>query len=123
MQSDLHFHLSLFLLQSEKIKSNFMIEEDLLTMIVALNIAVDGSIPFPDDDEYAGIIASDPNKSWQNLNYFELQNGSVIQKAKQRDYHKPMSGNCGIMFFYRYERALELMATTPQLIDATEHFF
>jgi hypothetical protein len=92
----------------------------LLTVIAALNIAIDGKIPFDSDDSLDGMMDAADDFQWRSLNYFELQDGSKEQKRKIHGSQKQLSAEASVLFFHRYERALELMATNPALIDEAE---
>jgi hypothetical protein len=115
------YTLSLFILQPASISPcNYIKHEILLTMVAAYNIAIDGDIPFSRNDVYGRMTNTVEDAQWRGLNYFVLQDGSVEQKKKLHDCHKYISSDCGAMFFYRYERALQLMATNPGLIDSAQ---
>ena len=115
------FTVSLFLHQGAVIgRSNYVHHNFLLTIVAALNIAIDGNIPFDPEDVFGRMINDVEDPEWTTLNYFELQDNSVIQKVKMHDSHMSISSECGAMLFYRYERALELMASSPSLIDPDE---
>jgi hypothetical protein len=117
MKDNVSYTLSIFLLQARAISacSNYIKHEYLLTMITALNIAVDGEFAYAADDAYGRSISREDvhRQAWRSLSYFELQDGSVSWKKKLHNVHKPLSAECGAMFFHRYERALELIAMDP----------
>jgi hypothetical protein len=116
--NNIPFTVSLFLLQTAVIgRSNYVHHNFLLTIVAALNIAIDGNIPFPPDDVFGRMINDVKDPEWTTLNYFELQDNSLIQKDKIHNSHMSISSECGAMFFYRYERALELIASSPCSID------
>jgi hypothetical protein len=89
----------------------------LRTVIAALNIAIDGEIPFNSEDAYASSV---DNPDWTCLNYFDLQDGSKERKRKIHGSQKQFSARACATFFHRYERALELMANNPALIDPAQ---
>jgi hypothetical protein len=117
MKDNVSYTLSIFLLQARAISacSNYIKHEYLLMMIAALNIAVDGEFAHAADDAYGRSISREDVhcQAWRSLSYFELQDGSVSRKKKLHNVHKPLSAECGAMFFHHYERALELIAMDP----------
>jgi hypothetical protein len=65
--------------------ANFINHEILLTLICALNIALDGDFPWPDEERET----EERNEhlhhvEWSRLPYFELQDGSTTQKKNSQ---------------------------------------
>jgi hypothetical protein len=117
-KNDTPYTLSLFLLEVPCISEcNYIKHEMLLTVISALNIAIDGEIPFDSEDTYASSV---DNPEWTCLNFFELQDGSKERKRNVHGSQKQISARACAMFFHRYERALELMANNHALIDPAQ---
>jgi hypothetical protein len=86
--NNIPFTVSLFLLQTAVIgRSNYVHHNFLLTIVAALNIAIDGNIPFPPDDVFGRTINDVKDPEWTTLNYFELQDNSLIQKDKIHNSH------------------------------------
>ena len=118
-KNNICYTFSLFLLEAPLISErNYIKHEMLLTVIAALNIAIDGHFPYDSHDGYGRGIDSVDDQEWSSLNYFELQDGSKAQKKKIHGSQKQLSVGASAMFFHRYERALELMANNPELIDS-----
>jgi hypothetical protein len=119
LKNNICYTFSLFLLEAPLISErNYIKHEMLLTVIAALNIAIDGHFPYDSHDGYGRGIDSVDDQEWSSLNYFELQDGSKAQKKKIHGSQKQLSVGASAMFFHRYERALELMANNPELIDS-----
>jgi hypothetical protein len=94
-----------------------MNHELLLTLICALNIAIDGYFPYGEDEEYGKVMEGKYRHHWEMLPFFELQDGSINQKRIIHNVHKQFMLESAIPFFFRFEQALKLMATAPDLID------
>jgi hypothetical protein len=112
------FHLNLHILQPAVLTGNsYMTDEMLLTVICALNIAKDGYFPYGEDDDYPMLMDSMYRQQWKLLPYFELHDGSSKSKKEIHNSHNGLSLASAIAFFSRFEQALKLMSTSPELID------
>jgi hypothetical protein len=118
---NIEFRLNLHILQPGVLTGNgYMTHEMLLTLICALNIAIDGVFPFDpigEDEEYAMSMEAKYQHDWSSLPFFELQDGSVNNKKMIHNVQKKLSLESSIPFFFRFEQALKVMSTTPELID------
>jgi hypothetical protein len=113
------FWLNLHILQPEVLTGcNYFTHKLLLALICALNIAIDGKFPYGEDDEdYGTYLESRFKDQWSILPYFELQDGSKKQRKHIRNCHKHLSIEAATAFFFRFEKTLKLMATSPNEID------
>jgi hypothetical protein len=117
-KGNIEFHLNLHILQPAVLTGNsYMTHELLLTLICALNIAIDGNFPYGEDEEYGMRMEAKYSDDWLTLPFFELQDGSVNQKRMIHNVHKTLRLESAIPFFFRFEQALKLMSIAPELID------
>lgn len=121
-KGDVKFFLTLHVLQPQVLTGcNYMTEQLLLPLICALNIAIDGKFPYDATDEDYGMQMERLHEhEWSTLPFFELQDGSKKQRKIIHNCHKQLSMKAATAFFFRFEVALELMATAPDRIDAEQ---
>lgn len=118
-KDDIKFSVCLHVLEPARVTDqNRVRHEILLTLICALNLAIDGKIPYEEEDrEYGLEMERRYRDQWLQLPYFELQDNSNRQKKKIHSCMKYMQVEAVTGFFFRVQRALQLMASTPNVID------
>lgn len=116
---DITFHFGLHILQPSAIgNSNYITHPVLLTLIAALNIAIDGDLTGNFDEETDEML-----ENWRRtlmkleLPYFELQSGSANQRTKLHSYAKTLTLRHGVGLFRRFEHVLSVMSDSPENID------
>jgi hypothetical protein len=121
-KKDITFRVCMHILDSAYVSdANYIQHNILLTLICALNIAIDGKIPWDGCDRQIASITFDRHAvEWSRLPYFELQDGSIIQKKKIHNCHKGMSLSAAMHFFTRVERVILLLTRSPNVIDQEE---
>lgn len=72
-----------------------------MTLICALNLAIDGKIPYEEEDrEYGLEMERRYSDQWLQLPYFELQDNSNCQKTKIHSCMKFMQVEAVTGFFF-----------------------